>query len=114
MIKRYRFIVLPWFENGGRLKGDQKSPDDLLFQGPAALGDHFRGHMVNPRQPRPGAAGDERQLSIIFLRETLVEWAYRPNMYHKQLFLRETRSIRRSRPLGFSMRHSRVAFRVSQ
>ena len=29
--------------------------------------------MVNPRQPRFGAAGDERQLAIIFLREALAQ-----------------------------------------
>src|SRR4029077_621802 len=70
--KSPEFSDIQWSD---RLKRAQKSPDNLGLQGSVGFGDHLRRNVINSRQPRTWAAGDQRQLSIVFLRKTLAQIA---------------------------------------
>ena len=68
--KSPEFSDIQWRD---RLKRAQKSPDNFGLQRSVGFGDHFRGNLINPGQSCTWAAGDQRQLSIVFLRKTLAQ-----------------------------------------
>jgi len=75
------------------------------------FGDHFRCNLINPGNPEFGAAGDQRQLSIVFLRETLAQIGH---LFPNQIGVIEQATRRKREGVARLSRHGETHVRPFQ